>query len=292
MSNLSEKNIGQHNDEVKEGSCSSQRGCSNSSGESGKSTSVEESDKCGSGCCCNFGKSGINQKLKILVCLIVVLVVVGILIYKSSCTKKNISRDSTKEASFAVTQSAPENVPANNSDVSAIMPGKKVEAVNIAAAVAPDKKADVIAVMETKPLAPVADTIQISRKIGESLDSLSSLNKVALNQDTVFVFIPAAKNEFADDATKNAVIAAQRTLKSKNIILGLYTLPASSSDYSGISAQVQTPAILIATKGKGMSAVSGEITETKLLQAYMSSTRAGGCGPASSGCGPASGGCN
>ena len=84
--------------------------------------------------------------------------------------------------------------------------------------------------------------------------------------------------------------AAQRALKSNKITLGLYTLPNSSPDYSGISAQVQVPAILVACKGKGMAAVSGDVTEQKLLQAFVASSSAGGCGP--SGCGPSSGGCN
>jgi len=37
-------------------------------------------------------------------------------------------------------------------------------------------------------------------------------------------------------------------------------------------------------KGRGMSAVSGEINETKLVQAFVTASRPSGCGPA--GCGP------
>jgi hypothetical protein len=37
------------------------------------------------------------------------------------------------------------------------------------------------------------------------------------------------------------------------------------------------PGILVMSKGRGMGAVSGEITEEKLLQAYVASSRAGGC---------------
>ena len=43
------------------------------------------------------------------------------------------------------------------------------------------------------------------------------------------------------------------------------------------------------SKGKGVGSVSGGITEEKILQAYVASSRAGGCGP--SGCGPSSSGC-
>lgn len=116
------------------------------------------------------------------------------------------------------------------------------------------------------------------------------LNKVAISQDAVFIFIPDSKNSPVDGKTKDAVLAAQKTLNNNKISLGLYTLPASSPDYPEISKQLQAPAILIASKGRGMSGVSGEITEPKLLQAFMASSRSGGgcgtstCGPSSSGC--------
>jgi hypothetical protein len=212
------------------------------------------------------------------VCLIVLLAVAGIFIYKASSTKQNASSDSAKEANFAVTPSPFKCIPLKNSSVPGIKPEKKVESIAVAETQSAVKNAT------------ASESTPKNRMIGEYLDSLSSLNKVALNHDAVFIFIPAPKSQFADDATNNAVIAAQQTLKSKKINLGLYTLPNSSPDYAAISAQAQTPAILIASKGKGMAAVSGEVTETKLLQAYMSSTQTGGCGPSSVGCGPS--GCN
>jgi hypothetical protein len=43
------------------------------------------------------------------------------------------------------------------------------------------------------------------------------------------------------------------------------------------------PGMLVMSKGRGMGAVSGEITETKLLQAYVASSRTGGCCPAGDG---------
>ena len=144
---------------------------------------------------------------------------------------------------------------------------------------------------ESQPAGTAApDVAKAGQKVGENLESLSALNKVAANQDAVFVFIPTAKNDLADAKTNTAVLAAQQALKASKITLGLYTLSASSPDYSGISKQVQVPAILVATKGKGMAAVSGDVTEQKLLQAFVASSNAGGCGP--SGCGPSSGGCN
>ena len=219
--------------------------------ESGKDKAV-----CGPGCACGTPSGG--KKVKIAVSLIVVLAVASIFIYKAMAAKSSDSNNAAKgDAAFAFAG------PASNA-----MPGA-----------------------ESQPSATATpEAATAGQKVGEYLDSLSALNKVAVNQDAVFVFIPAPKNDLADDKTNTAVIAAQRTLKSKNITLGLYTLRASSPDYSGISAQVQAPAILVACKGKGMAAVSGDVTEQKLLQAFVASSSAGGCGP--SGCAPSTPGCN
>ena len=52
----------------------------------------------------------------------------------------------------------------------------------------------------------------------------------------------------------------------------------------GIASQLALPGMLVMCKGGGIGSVSGEITEEKILQAYVASTRASGCG--ASGCGP------
>jgi hypothetical protein len=212
---------------------------------------------CGPGCACGTPSGGRNVKMA--VSLIVLLAVAGIFIYKAAATKDNASNNTaaTGGAAFAFAQPAPSTIPGAESQSS-------------------------------RTATP--DVATAGQKVGEYLESLSALNKVAVNQDAVFVFIPARNNDLASDKTNTALLAAQRTLKSSKITLGLYTLPTSSPDYSAISAQVQAPAILVASKGKGMAAVSGDVTEAKLLQAFVASSRAGGCGP--SGCGPSGGACN
>lgn len=226
---------------------------------------------CGPGC--NCGTSSNGRTMKAVVSLIVALAVVSIFAYKVSRDSSNVEA-ATDGSAFAIAPAAPAAVSAAGARSSSV---------------AEQNEAAKTALPEDKPMtANTPAPAKAGQRIGEFLESLSTLNKVALNQDAVFIFIPAQKSETADEQTNNAVLAAQQTLKRANITLGLYTLPANSSDYSGISAQVQTPAVLVASKGRGMAAVSGEVTETKLLQAYMASSRAGGCGP--SGCGP--GGCN
>lgn len=210
-----------------------------------------EAAVCGPGCSCGSPSGG--KRMKTVASLIVLLAVASIFVYKASTAKDAASNNIAAEgrSAFALAQAAPTTIVEN----------------------------------ATAPESP-----QAGQKFGDYLESLSALNTVAINQDAVFVFIPAPANELADDKTNAAVLAVQQTLKTNKITLGLYTLQTSSSDYPTISKQVQPPAILIASKGKGMAAVSGEMTEQKLLQAFVSSASAGGCGP--SGCGPSSAGCN
>jgi hypothetical protein len=128
--------------------------------------------------------------------------------------------------------------------------------------------------------------------VGEFIDSLASLNKVAVNQDAVFIFVPAYGNDIVSKETIDAITSAEQKLKSSGLNIGLYTLRFSSpsNEYANIASQLTLPGMLVISKGRGAGAVSGEITETKLLQAYVASSRAGGCGPSSS-CGPSTPGC-
>ena len=225
-----------------------------------------ETADCGPGCACN-GPSG-GKGIKIAISLIVLVAVIGALIYKVASAKQAVSNDlaAGKASVFAVAQAATETVPGTASQPDGMDEKKAVENA-----------------------APEAQPAKATSKIGEYLGSLRDLNNVAVSQDAVFIFIPREKNEAVQDQTNNAVLAVQKTLKSNKVTLGLYTLSTDSPDYSAISKQVQAPAILVATKGRGMAAVSGDVTESKLLQAFVASSSAGGCGP--SGCGPSGAGC-
>ncbi|MGA2070958.1 MAG: hypothetical protein ABSG97_06375 [Sedimentisphaerales bacterium] len=116
------------------------------------------------------------------------------------------------------------------------------------------------------------------KNVGELLDSLASLNKVAINRDAVFIFVLANDNEIVKKEVLDAIASAEQKLKSSGVNIGLYTLQFSpSKEYASITAQLPLPGMLVMSKGRGMGTVSGEITETKLLQAYVASSRAGGC---------------
>jgi hypothetical protein len=125
---------------------------------------------------------------------------------------------------------------------------------------------------------PAVKPVEDSKKVGEFIESIASLNKVAINQDAVFLYVPASGNETISKETLNAIGSAEQKIKSSGVKVGLYTLQFSmSAEYANLAKQLTLPSILVMSKGKGMGAVSGEITEGKLLQAYVTSSRAGGC---------------
>lgn len=200
-----------------------------------------DSANCGPGCDC--GRPAGNRRLKAVVCLIVLLGIGGIFVYKAHSAKQD-GADKT-EAGFTTSPCCP-------------------------------------TVCETE--AAVEDNAETGT-VGRSLDSLAGLNEVAANQDAVFVFIPAAGPYASDEKMTEAIAAAQRRIEATGAKIGVYTLQSGSPEYANIAAQVQTPGMLVMSKGRGMGAVSGGITETKILQAYVASSRVSSCGP--SGCGPA-----
>jgi len=238
--------------------------------------SSSEAAFCGPGCDC--GPAPGRKGIKIAVSLIALLVVVGALIHKGASAGQTASSNTaTADASaFAVAQAAPASAPATAEQPAGGMDeGKGVE--SMATQGQPDAKG-----------ATEAQPAKAEGRIGEYLKSLSDLNTLAMSQDAVFIFVPGSKNESVDDGAISAVHAAQEALEKKNVALGLYTLRTDSSDYPALSKQVPGPAIVVASKGRGMSAVSGDVTKAKLLQAYVASSSAASCGP--SGCGPS--GCN
>jgi len=214
-----------------------------------------KSENCGPGCDC--GKSSGNKKVKAAVCVIVLLSVCGIFVYKATTAEQTTEVNTASSFVTPISNEVKEQSPL----VSTV-----------------DKQEAVVGVVEEQ------------KGVGESLDSLASLNKVAANQDAVFVFVPAKDNDIVSKEITDAIASAEQKLKAKGIKLGLYTLQPSSPEYASLAAQLTLPGMVVMSKGLGMGSVSGGITEDKILQAYVASSRAGGCGP--SGCGPSSPGCS
>jgi hypothetical protein len=122
--------------------------------------------------------------------------------------------------------------------------------------------------------------------VGTTLGAFSELNTVAINTDAVFIYLPP-KDGGSVSALLTTMNNAVKTIGAQGIKCGLFTLKAGSSDYDRVTAQVSPPAVLAIVKGAGMSAISGDITETKVIQGFLAASRAGGCG--AGGCG--AGGC-
>ena len=138
---------------------------------------------------------------------------------------------------------------------------------------------------------PIAATNSIAaapttEKNVETIGALAELNALAAKLDAVFVFLPGKEGTSANPpaATMNQ---AARTIEAQGKKIGLFTLMPSSRDYDQIEGQISLPAVLAMVKGRGMKAISGDITETKLVQGYLAASSAGGCGPsAGAGCCP------
>lgn len=125
----------------------------------------------------------------------------------------------------------------------------------------------------------------------KEIAGLSELNTVAEDTFGVFVFLPG-KTEATAKAPMAQMRGAARTIEPqlRGGKIAMFALKTGSPDYENIAKQMAVPGVLAMVKGKGMSATSGDITETKLVQALVAASSAGGCGPASAGCGPS--GCN
>jgi MYXO-CTERM domain-containing protein len=125
-----------------------------------------------------------------------------------------------------------------------------------------------------------------TEKSVEPIGALAELNAVAAKLDAVFVFLPG-KGGTSSNLPAATMNKAARTIEAQGKKIGHFTLMPSSHDYDQIEGKISLPGVLAMVKGRGMSAVSGDITETKLVQGYLAASSAGGCGSsAGAGCCP------
>jgi hypothetical protein len=114
---------------------------------------------------------------------------------------------------------------------------------------------------------------------------LSSLNQVATGADAVFVLL-GSRSQQANKGIYREMEAALVKIKSNGTRVSTFWLQDSAPEYANLATQMTFPCVLAMVKGGGMSVVSDEISETKLVQAFVAASRpASSCGPA--GCGPA-----
>lgn len=205
--------------------------------------SAEPSSLCSAGCGCAPPADKGTTKFKIAICIVVVVAVCGILLYKTTSARQNPPPAGGN--GFLAGQSQRGNWPTPNSSAQ-------------------------------------------KGGCGTPLPSIAELNTVAAKADTVFVLIPGKDNAPATNATSTVLASVEKKLNAKGVKTGIYALQAASPDYPELAAKVTPPGIAVLTKGRGIGYLRGEMSESNLMQAYVTSTRKGGCGPG--GCATSSGG--
>jgi len=205
------------------------------------SVSPETASVCGPHCACGDPTATGNNKIKIAICLLVIVAVAGILVFKTTNAKQNPALAGTNGFSNSL---AGKGVVTNSS----VQKGGS----------------------------------------GAPLSAIAELNTVADKLNTVFLVIPSKDNAPTSKETGVVLASVERTLNAKGLSTGIFTLKATSTDYPDVAAKVTPPGIAVLSKGGGIGFVSGGISESNLMQAYVASTRTGGCGPG--GCPPPGGG--
>ncbi|MDD4663312.1 MAG: arsenite efflux transporter metallochaperone ArsD [Caldisericia bacterium] len=224
---------------------------------------------CAPGCNCNstISHSGITKNIKYVIGALVILLALVMVIFQIIKAKQT-NQNQTTETNYV---SANQNAESTTPDINTSPTTTEQPSVNTA----PN------------------NTKQPEGKqyiIGENLNSFNDLNTMAMDKDTVFVFISANDNTPINPEIEKVIQEAVKTLNTNGIKVGIYTLSTSAPEYSEIAKQASNlPFILVSTKGKGTTIVDGTITEDKILQAYASTIKTaaeGGCCPTSpGGCG-------
>jgi len=178
---------------------------------------------------CDCGKPVSRKKVKLIICLIILLIAAGIITYRIIRANNNSTIVSNGIINFTF--------------------GQPVSDITL----------------------PSGSTVKAERNLGEYIRSLNELNLVAIDNDSVFVFIPDSENALPDDTTRDILFEVQQDFKRRSdTMIGLYTLWYDSEDYSEIAKQVELPAIVVARKDKGTVIIPGcNVTEYMLLQAYL-----------------------
>jgi hypothetical protein len=235
---------------------------------------------CAGGSCCPSGSDGGGKNWKIVV-FILVVIAAGAVLARSLMSKSNSVSDEGQQT-FAVIQpeipSPPK--PAATADAPA-----ESEIVVEEASVAIEAPS----VAQDKAKAEVADK-PASTVSFKPLDSLASLNKAAADTDAVFVLL-GTEDQMNLQAINGQVEAAVKKIQAGGMRVSAFTLKKDSPDYARLAKQFSIPCAVAMVKGRGISAVPGEITEAKLIQAFVTASRSGSscCPGGSATCAPKTG---
>ncbi|MBT3379567.1 MAG: hypothetical protein HN742_25390 [Lentisphaerae bacterium] len=234
----------------------------------------EEAAACGPGCGCHAGEG--SGRARCVVGVIVLAVAAGLVV---RAVRKSDETASAQESASAFTTPqgavvAPTMVGAS---VSSSPAGSPVAVAAAAPAVTDNPAAS----------APVVDSPEDKAVVcGDLIQSLGDLNTRATDLGGVFVFL-AGEDAVKARAVATVIEKAADTIRDRDITMGVFTVADGSPEYANLAKQVPPPGVIAMVKGHGASAVSGDITESKLMQAFVAASSGGGCGSApSSGCCP------
>ena len=216
---------------------------------SGDSESGIQSCCDGGSCCPSSGSDGGCQSWKIVV-FVLIVIAAGVVLARSLINKSNP----------AVVQSQ---------QLFAVIPPDGKSAIPVASN----------ATTQTQNPSQPASSLW-----GEPLDSLASLNTVAADTEAVFILFAADDQESSQAAVKQ-VEAAAKTIQGSGRRISAFQVKQGTADYANVTKQLSVPCVLAMVKGGGMSGVTADqITETKLVQAFVAASRPGsGCCPPGSG---------
>lgn len=123
----------------------------------------------------------------------------------------------------------------------------------------------------------------IAISCGMTLDSIESIGKLAAEKKANVVFIILAGDD--EESNQNASAQVETTINNlfaKGKQVAAFTLEMRSEGYDQLISQFSLesfPSVIVAGKGCGVSTVSGEINETKLLRAFIVASTPISCGP-------------
>ncbi len=202
---------------------------------------------CGPECACN-SKKGLSKRSKAILLGIIIIVAGAVL--GSSLLRKSRSVAATPQSGYSAVVS---------------------------------KKDDTAASFPVTQKSPVGETKPTMENISFApLASLASLDTVARDLDGVFILLVNSETEKIP-AMLQEIAAATNTIASHGMHMAAFQLNRKAPDFAAITSQLPAPGVLVIVKGRGMRGVQGsDITETKLLQAWLAATQPSGCCPAGS----------
>jgi hypothetical protein len=227
----------------------------------------------GGGDCCSPDSSNSGKSWKMLIFLIIV-VAAGVVLARSFIKESNSTTDQAQQL-FAAIQ------PESGLDT----PLPPTVTPQVETPVQPKSDTEPAALVSSEKKANVSDKA-VATLWGPELDSLASLNKVAAETDAVFILL-AAEDKLKMESVTTEVEAAAKKIQGGGSRICAFTLKKDAPNYAQLAKQFSIPCVLAMVKGRGLRAVSGDITEAKLIQAFVMASRPqSGCCPGASSCGP------